>query len=86
LLFLLFKISDFIRLIFIVQYARLLFKEMRISRCECVTFNSSTFVERLEVMFMVEFLAFLIIGFMISIAVNITLLDIIYIILSNKEQ
>jgi len=38
------------------------------------------------VMFMVEFLAFLIIGFMISVAVNITLLDIIYIILSNKEQ
>ena len=29
----LYKISHFVRLIFIVQYARLLFKEMRISRC-----------------------------------------------------
>ena len=28
-----FKISHFVRLIFIVQYARLLFKEMRINRC-----------------------------------------------------
>ena len=35
---------------------------------------------------MVEFLLFLILGFMISVTINVALLSIIYIILSNKEQ
>ena len=52
-----------------------------------VTFNSSTIVERLEVVFiMLDFLIFLIIGFMISITINVALLSVIYIILSNKQQ
>ena len=36
--------------------------------------------------YMLEFLMFLIIGFMISITINVALLSVIYIILSNKEQ
>ena len=39
-----------------------------------------------EVVFMVDFLLFLIIGFMISITINVALLSVIYIILSNKQQ
>ncbi len=35
---------------------------------------------------MLDFLMFLIIGFMISITINVALLSIIYIILSNKQQ
>jgi len=35
---------------------------------------------------MLEFLMFLIIGFMISININVALLSVIYIILSNKQQ
>ena len=38
-----------------------------------------------EVVFMVEFLLFLIIGFMISITINVALLTVIYIIWTNKE-
>ena len=34
---------------------------------------------------MVEFLLFLIIGFMISITINVALLTVIYILLTNKE-
>ncbi len=36
--------------------------------------------------YMLEFLMFLIIGFMISITINVALLSVIYIILSNREQ
>ena len=35
---------------------------------------------------MLDFLMFLIIGFMISITINVALLSVIYIILSNKQQ
>lgn len=35
---------------------------------------------------MIDFLLFLVIGFMISITVNVALLSIIYIILTNKKQ
>jgi len=35
---------------------------------------------------MLEFLMFLIIEFMISITINVALLSVIYIILSNKQQ
>jgi len=35
---------------------------------------------------MVDFLLFLIIGFMISVTINVALLSVIYIILSNKQQ
>jgi len=38
-----------------------------------------------EVVFMVEFLLFLIIGFMISATINVALLTVIYIIWTNKE-
>lgn len=38
-----------------------------------------------EVVFMVEFLLFLIIGFMISITINVALLTVIYILWTNKE-
>ena len=36
--------------------------------------------------YMLDFLIFLIIGFMISITINVALLSVIYIILSNKQQ
>ena len=36
--------------------------------------------------YMLDFLMFLIIGFMISITINVALLSVIYIILSNKQQ
>ena len=52
----------------------------------CVLPLIPRFIERLEVVFMVEFLLFLIIGFMFSVTINVALLSIIYIILSNKEQ
>mgnify|MGYP004519877119 FL=1 len=35
---------------------------------------------------MLDFLMFLIVGFMISITINVALLSVIYIILSNKQQ
>ena len=38
-----------------------------------------------EVVFMVNFLLFLIIGFMISLTINVALLAVIYIIVTNKE-
>ena len=38
-----------------------------------------------EVVFMVDFLLFLIIGFMISIAINVALLTVIFIMWTNKE-
>ena len=38
-----------------------------------------------EVVFMVDFLSFLIIGFMISITINVALLTVIFIMWTNKE-
>lgn len=38
-----------------------------------------------EVVFMVDFLLFLIIGFMISVTINVALLTIIFVIWTNKE-
>ena len=38
-----------------------------------------------EVVFMVDFLLFLILGFMISITINVALLTVIYIMWTNKE-
>ena len=38
-----------------------------------------------EVVFMVDFLLFLILGFMISLTINIALLTVIYIMWTNKE-
>jgi hypothetical protein len=35
---------------------------------------------------MIDFLMFLILGFMISITINVALLSVIYIILTNREQ
>ena len=38
-----------------------------------------------EVVFMVDFLSFLIIGFMISVTINVALLTVIFIMWTNKE-
>ena len=38
-----------------------------------------------EVVFMVDFLLFLIIGFMISLTINVSLLTVIFIMWTNKE-
>lgn len=58
---------------------------MRISRCGFhFTYNRGQLWES-EVVFMIEFLMFLIIGLMISTTINVALLAIIFIQWTNKE-
>ena len=58
---------------------------MRISRCGShFTYNREQLWES-EVVFMIEFLMFLIIGLMISTTINVALLTIIFIQWTNKE-
>ena len=60
---------------------------MGLSRCECVLPLILGFSWEIGGgVYMLKFLAFLIISLMISITINVTFLSIIYIILSNKEQ
>lgn len=49
------------------------------------TVHSRVHLWESEVVFMVDFLLFLIIGFMISVTINVALLTVIFIMWTNKE-
>ena len=79
-----FKISHFVRLIFIVAYARLLFKEMRISRCGLPPTKE-------EVRRMIEFQGLLFISYLlfaglVSVAIITFALIIALVIIISKQK
>ena len=70
-----------VRLFLIKKYCIVLNIGNKLNKQMCV----ATLLWESEVVFMVNLLQFLIIGFIISITINITLLTVIYIICTNKE-